>query len=262
MAENQYVRPWAQSEQIDIPATGLKRGSTGLWRNGTSYPIVLEHILIDSESVTTTSVRMGVRGRRAMLDDFVSTLALQNELGLQNAAVDAAWPIWRFGKPIIAPARQQFSVELADTVSGGARICSAIMHGHRACSPSEPVSISDTVSIPSGGKVVAQLRTDDADPLVLDSFQLWLNETGSAANLRGLQVKVSGGGLPAWMDQAIRGSLLFPDRNPAAGAIWSPGREGLVLLPGETLDIEFRDTSGAVVVVYLGAVGHAADLRS
>jgi len=256
----QRAVPWAQYEQIDIPTTGLKATSGARWRNSTPYPIEIERLLIDSNSVTTAQVRFGIRGKRQLVDTFVHTRALHNYTLVANQTTDGAWPLWRFLQPAFVPPRQSFTVTLSDKVAGSDRNVNVQFLCSRHKSPSEVVVLTDRVTVPSGGSIDAIINTDEREALSLHAFSLYIEETGSVANLRGLTVKVQGGALPDWMDREIRGSVLFPDSNPAASilAFETP----LVIQPGETFEAEFRDTSGSAQTLYLGAVGVAFDRRS
>jgi len=263
MAEtNKYYVPWAQMEQIDVAASSyFKSSSPSLWRNSYDKPIVVTNILVDSNSVTTASIRFGKRGRSHISDSFVSTLALHNIERLSNQVTDCAAPLWKLDPrfPILLSPQQIFQVELTD-LTAGARVVNVQMHGYKLCDPSEPIVLTDRVTVAQSGSYTALVKTDPKSPVILTDFGLYLEETGTVAKLRGLKVRVSEGGLPPWMSSPIRGTVLFPSRQ--GGAAILEFRKPIEILPGETLEIEVIDTSAGAVTVYVGAVGFTEDRRS
>lgn len=264
MTEQQrYYVPWAFAEQIDVAAsTYFKNSSPGLWRNNLDRPIHITHTLVDSNSVTTASLKVGKQGKSRIVDSYVSSLALHNIERLSNQTTDCAAPLWKFDEryPILVPPRQIFQVELTD-LANAARVVNVQMHGYRLCDPSESVVLGERVNIAALGSVVASVKTDPQSPIVLTDFGLYLEETGTVALLRGLKTRVSEGGLPPWMGTLIRGTTLFPNRQGGA-AIFDFTPNDLVLEPGEVLEVEVIDTSGSAKTIYFGAVGYTEDRRS
>lgn len=263
MADAQkYFVPWLQMEQIDIAAsTYFKNSSPSLWKNTFDKPIHITELLVDSNSSVTTSLRFGKRGRAFNVDSFVSTLALHTQERFGNQATDCAGPLWKLDKrfPVLIPPRQVLEVELTD-LAAAARVANVQLHGYRLCAPSEPVVLTDRISLASLGSMVAQLKTDPKGPIVATDLLYYLEETGTVAKLRGTKSRISGGGLPAWMTTGIRGTVMFPHRNGGAAVLELD--PVLDLLPGETLELEFIDTDGGAITVYVGAVGYTEDRRS
>ena len=263
MTQQRYYIPWAQMEQIDVAAsTYFKNSSPSLWKNNLDRPIRVTHLLVDSNSVTTASIKAGKQGRSRIVDSYVSTLALHNIERMSNQATDSAAPLWRFDLryPVLAPPQQIFQVEMTD-LANAARVPNVMFHGYRLCEPSEPVVLGERVSIAALGSITALVKTDPKSPVILTDFGLFLEETGTAALLRGLKVRVSEGGMPPWMSTIIRGTVLFPNRQGGA-AILELAPDDLVIEPGEVLEFEVIDTSAAAVTVYVGAVGYTEDRRS
>lgn len=247
--------PWAQYEQIDVPATGLKATTSSRWRNSSDLPIEIHKILVDSNSVTTSQIRLGIRGKRQLIDTYVRLESLHNHVIMANQTTDSAWPLWRFGAPVHVPPGQYFQVTLGDKVGSAARDCNVQLICSTKHNPSRPMILTDRVEIPQSGEVDAVLNTDKSEELCAHALLLYLEEVGSDANLRGVTVRVRGAAGPDWMDRAIPGSVLFPDSNSVASvlALDVP----LILEPGDVFEADVRDTSGGAVTVYLGAVGLA-----
>jgi hypothetical protein len=262
MTERYFV-PWVQAEQIDVAAsTYFKVSSPSLWKNTLDKPINILKVLVDSNSVTTASIRFGKRGRNPISDSYVSTYALHNVERFSNQATDCAAPLWKLDSrfPVLVPPRQIFQVELTDLASA-ARVVNVQLHGHRLCDPSEPVILTDRVSIAALGSVTSLLKTDPKSPIILTDIAYYLEETGTVAKLRGLKTRVSEGGLPPWMSTGIRGTVLFGNRQGGA-AVLELDKNDLVLEPGETLEFEVIDTLGTAVTIYVGVVGYTEDRRS
>lgn len=263
MTEQRYYVPWANAEQIDVAAsTYFKNSSPSLWRNNLDRPIHVTHLMVDSNSVTTASIKIGKQGRSRIVDSYVSTLALHDIERMSNQATDCGVPLWKLDPryPVLVPPQQIFQVEMTD-LAGSARVVNVEFYGHRICDPSEPVILAERVSIASLGSVTALVKTDPKSPIILTDFGLYLEETGTVALLRGLKTRVSEGGLPPWMTSLIRGTVLFPNRQGGA-AVLEMAPDDLVIAPGETLEFEIIDTSGSAVTVYVGAVGYTEDRRS
>lgn len=263
MAETtKFYVPWLQMEQIDVAASAyFKNSSPQLWQNSLDKPIFVTALLVDSNSLTEAYIRFGKRGRPLIVDPFVSTLALHNVERLSNQATDCAAPLWKFDArfPVLVPPRQLFEVELTD-LAAAARIVNVQFHGRKLCDPSEYVVLTDRVTVAASGSYTSLVKTDPKSPIVLTDFLYYLEETGTVAKLRGLKIRITGGGLPPWSSTGIRGTVMFPNRNGGAAVLeLDPVFE---LAPGETLDLEVHDTSGAAVSVYVGAVGYTEDRRS
>ncbi|MCK9355562.1 MAG: hypothetical protein M0R22_00205 [Dehalococcoidia bacterium] len=263
MTEQRYFVPWAQAEQIDVAAsTYFKNSSPSLWKNNLDQPIHVTHLLVDSNSVTTASIKVGKQGRSRIVDSYVSTLALHNIERLSNQATDSAAPLWKFDKryPVIVSPQQIFQVEMTD-LAGAIRYVNVQFHGYRLCDPSEPVVLAERVTLASLGNITALVKTDPKSPIIITDFGFYCEETGTAALLRGLKTRVTEGGLPPWMNMFIRGTVLFPNRQGGA-AILELAPDDLLIQPGEVLEFEVIDTSAAAVTVYVGAVGYTEDRRS
>jgi hypothetical protein len=263
MAETQkFYTPWLQMEQIDVDASAyFKNSSPSLWKNGFDKPIHLTQLLIDSNSSTTTSVKFGKRNRGFVVDTFVSTLALHNVERFSNQATDCAGPLWKFDRryPVLVPPKQILEVELTD-LAAAARVANVQLHGYRLCDPSEPVVLTDRISIASLGSMVAQLKTDPKGPIIATDLLYYLEETGTVAKLRGLKSRISGAGFAPWMSTGIRGTVMFPNRQGGAAVLELD--PVIDLMPGETLELEFIDTDGGAITVYVGAIGYTEDRRT
>jgi hypothetical protein len=263
MAETKFYVPWAQMEQIDVAASSyLKNSSPSLWKNDRDKPINLTHILVDSNTIETASIRYGKRGKSFVSDSFLSTLAIHDIERISNQATDCAAPLWKFDPryPVLVPPAQIFQVELTD-LANAARVANIQMHGYRLCDPSEPVILTDRIAIAALGSYTSLVKTDPKSPVILTDLAVYLEETGTAALLRATKVRITDGGLPAWMSTGMRGTVLFPNRNGGA-AIIELAPNDLVIAPGETLEFEVADTSAAAVSIYVGAIGYTEDRRS
>lgn len=261
--ETKYYVPWANMEQIDVAASAyFKASSPQLWSNSRDKPIIVTHILIDSNSLTTASLRIGKRGLSRISDDFVASGAMHNIERLSNQTTDCAAPVWKFDPryPVLVPPRQRFEVELTE-LTAAARIANVQFYGYRVCDPSEIVILQSRVSIAASGAVTAIVDTDPQSPVILTDFVIYLEETGTVALLRGLKVRVSGGGLAPWMSVGMRGTVLFPNRQGGAAILELAPRD-LLINPGEVLEFEVKDTAGTAVSLYVGAIGYTEDRRS
>jgi len=220
--------------------------------------MLVDALLFDPVS-TSVRVRWGVEGGPMHTDPYAHMKAMHNAL-IMNQAADCAWPLWRLRKPIIIPPRQGMVVELEDTVGGDARNVNVSLIG-RDVRTGLPFILTDRVSVPSSGSARAEPQTHQDNPVEVHDLALYIEETGKAAGMRGLEVKVKGGGLPDWSDERIPANLMFPHRNGAAYILSFPG-EGFVLPPGKSLSFEFHDNSGSDQTVYVGMVGYLRDRRS
>jgi hypothetical protein len=261
MADQKFFVPWIAFEQIDFVGTeGLKETSPTIFRNDTDQPIHIDRVLLDPNSVTDVNVRYGLRDRGEINSGFVRIDALHNVTHIMNQSTDGQRPVLIFRKPVLVPPKQVFLVTLHDVVAGGTRVANVQFHGYRLRSPSEPVIFTGRAAIPSGGQVSLSVKTDHVSPVVLTSCALFLEESGTAAKLRGLKIAVSGGGLPAWTNTPARASVVFPDINPCA-AIWEPPST-FVLQPGDAFFAEFFGVGGTDRTVYIGILGYKEDRRS
>jgi hypothetical protein len=261
--ETKYYVPWFNMEQIDVAAsTYLKQSSPSLWQNSRDKPLIITHILVDSNSLTTASLQLGKRGLSRISDDFVASPAMHNIERLSNQTTDCAAPVFKFDPryPVLVPPRQRFEVELTE-LTAAARVANVQFYGYRLCDPSEIVLLQSRVSIAASGAVTAIVDTDPQSPIILTDFMLYLEETGTVAKLRGLKIRVSGGGLAPWSTVGVRGTVMFPNRNGGAAILELSPRD-LILAPGEVLEFVVKDTSGSAVSLYVGVVGYTEDRRS
>lgn len=252
--------PYATYEEIVIlnSAGGIKKSTPSKFRNKSGDVMLVDALLFDPVA-TSARVRWGIEGGPMHTDPYAHMKAMHNTL-IMNAATDCAWPMWKLRKPIIIPPRQGMVVELEDSVAGGARNVNVSFIGKDMVTGLLFV-LTDRVTVPSSGSIRAEPQTHQDNPVEVHDVAFYVEETGTAAKMRGLHVKVKGGGLPDWSDERVPASMMFPHRNGAAHILAFPG-EGLVLPPGKSINFEFHDNSGGDVTVYVGMVGYLRDRRA
>jgi hypothetical protein len=252
--------PWIKYEQIDVVgATGLLKSDGSRFRNNTGADVIVKYLLVDSVSVTDVKVRFGKKGRAAQSDVFVSTKAIHNLVAYMNQATDGAWPLLKLDYPCRIEPRQNFLVELQDTVNSADRIVDIAIYGYLE-KDGEPYVITERVTVPQNGSISQNLQSDQDSAMIIDSVGLWIEETGTAANQRGMLMKLRGGGMPDWMDQRVPSTIWSPHRN--AGAMIKHFETPLILAPGEAFEAEFFTIGGVDRTLHMGLVGYAADRRS
>jgi len=123
----------------------------------------------------------------------------------------------------------------------------------------KPFILADRVTVPASGQVTADMQGNQAEAVWVDSLQLYLEETGTAAKNRGILVQVAGGGGKNWMASKIPAHMCMPDRNAAASIFTIPGG-GQLLKPNQGFDFELLD-DGTGRTVFIGMIGYIRDRR-
>jgi len=255
--EKSKVTPWVRWEDVTISANGFQNTDQSRFRNESDADVLVSRFLFDSLGNTGLELRFGKRGDPLYLDDFVDARALNNA-EYMNQVTDSSWMLWRLDQPFFLAPRQGFTITLQDTVVGGARYANVLLIGFDL-KTHEPIVLAERVTIPDGGQAEANPQSKQKHPVLITAVQIYLEETGTAALMRGLKVKVEGGAMPAWSKDAVPASVCFPERNGAA-QVFKPANP-VILKPGQTFDFEVRDTSGSSNEVYIGVVGYRLDRR-
>jgi len=252
-----YV-PHVNYETLVLTANQVKSSSPQKFRNTTKDVMWVKYLMFDDQG-NSIHVRFGLRGGKQHVESFTHFYGFHNLMQMDAAELGAS-PLLRLDVPILIPPSQGFTVELEDTVGGGVRNVNVMMIGRRIESGG-PFVLADRVAVPSSGIATANLQSDQAETVAVHDFCLRIEETGTAAKLRGILLKVSGGGLANWMPQKTPGNLVFPHRNPACAVFKIPSSDprGVPLRPTEGFNFELRDVGGAGGTVSVGIIGYATD---
>lgn len=255
-----YV-PFANYEEFVVAANGLESSSPQKFRNLTSGDLLVKYLLMDPNN-SRVHIRFGLRGGAQYNESFVHPSVIHN-VPIPDATTDGAYPLWKLDKPVIVPPAQGVQVELEDTVGGGTRYANVAMIGRKldGAPTARPFFLADRVAISSSASATANLQGDQSVPVEVHALSIYMEETGTVALMRGLKVKVSGGGLRDWSNERIPASLMFPHRNAVSVVHEFPG-EGVRLRPTEGFQIELRDVSGSGDTVRVALLGHAEDRRA
>jgi hypothetical protein len=247
--------PYINYEEITLAANGMETSSPQKFRNTSRGRMWAKYLLFDRNSLSVNA-RFGVRGGAQFIESFAHMEVLHN-LPQMDAATDGAFPLLRLDRPFILPASQSVQVELEDTVGGGDRVVNAAMIG-RKLSSGLPFFPADRVTVPTSGSVYADLQADQSEDVEVSALSLRVEETGTAAKMRGLKVRVRVGGTQDWSPSRIPANLHFPHRNAAASVYALPGN-GIPLEPTEGLQFELLDLGAVGGTVYLGMIGYLED---
>lgn len=249
--------PWIRWEEITLAAYGFKNSTPSRFRNSTEDDVSIDALLFDANGNIGVELRWGKRGKPLAMEDFIDFRALSDGI-IMNQATDGSLALWKFRQPVLFSPKQTLVVSFQDTTAG-ARVANVILTGRDTVS-GEPAILTDRVEIVASGQAEANPQTRQIHPVEVSSFGLYLEETGTAAKMRGLKVRVSGGALPSWSLDLVPASLVFPHRNGAASVLLLD--EPIRLGRGETLDFEVRETAGGTPSVQMSAIGRSLDRRS